>query len=29
MRRFNAIFVRLMGTDLLTIRIDLEEEEAQ
>lgn len=26
MRRFNAIFVRMMSTDLLTIRIDLNEE---
>ncbi len=26
MRRFNALFVRLMKTDLLTVRIDLEEE---
>ena len=25
MRRFNAMFVRAMGTDLLTIRIDLNE----
>ncbi len=27
MRRFNAMFVRMMSTDLLTIRIDLNEEE--
>ena len=26
MRRFNALFVRLMGTDLLTVRIELEED---
>lgn len=26
MRRFNALFVRLMSTDLLTIRIDLDQE---
>ena len=28
MRRFNAIFVRLMSTDLLTVRIDLTDERA-
>lgn len=26
MRRFNAMFVRLMSTDLLTVRIDLDDE---